>query len=95
MLAAEPILMEAVKRGKDRQKTHEKLRKIALSSKGSLLDMAAQEFALTEEELTNLLKPESLIGLSAKQTNEFLKNEANPLILKHWKNHVKPARINK
>lgn len=81
-IATEMVLMEAVKKGGDRQALHEKLRKhshqaasaVKPGDKNSYLKLIAEDpaFPFTMEELLNLMKPERFIGLAADQTERFL-----------------------
>ena len=105
-LALENILMEAVKRGKDRQKTHERLRSLALSAKQSyketgksidLLDAIAKEtqIGLSQAELQDLLSIESFIGCAPSQVERFLKEEVRPLLSStpHTKPEITPPKV--
>lgn len=89
-LALENILMEAVKRGKDRQLTHERLRNHALNTKqtykktGKRLDLLEAiakdpEIGLTPQELTSLLSIKAFIGCAPTQVERFLKEEGTTL----------------
>jgi len=86
-LSTEIILMEAVKRGKDRQKVHERLRQHTLKTKGDLLEMISQdkEIGLSKKEIEKLLQVKHFIGRSIEQTTEFLGQEVTPLLNKYRK----------
>ena len=82
-MATENILMEAVKRGGDRQELHEKIRVLSHKAavlvkdegqENQLLSFIAQDptFGLEEDELQALLMPEKYIGRAASQTEEFV-----------------------
>ncbi|HEY3173557.1 MAG TPA: adenylosuccinate lyase [Thermoanaerobaculia bacterium] len=90
-LATENILMEAVRRGGDRQELHEKLRVHARASAerrsdeagpADLLDRVALDpaFRLTQEELAAAVRPERLIGRAAEQVEAFLREELDPAL---------------
>ncbi|HEX9689575.1 MAG TPA: adenylosuccinate lyase [Thermoanaerobaculia bacterium] len=88
-LATENILMEAVRRGGDRQELHEKLRvytrAAAESSAGEprdLLDRIAAEpaFRLSREELAEAGRPERLTGRAAEQVEAFVREELDPAL---------------
>lgn len=64
--------MLAVKKGADRQETHEKLRKLS-----------GQPMAVIAKELKLDLKDLPLIGRAPEQTREFLKNEVEPFLIKY------------
>lgn len=83
-MAAEVLLMEAVKRGGDRQDLHEKFRQaameagVAIKEKGfsnPLLAILAKDPAwrMTENELLTLLDAKRFTGRAADQVTDFLK----------------------
>ncbi len=84
-LALENILMEAVKRGKDRQQTHELLRTMARAAKDrerrgeriDLLELLSKEsgIGLTLQELKALTNIQEFIGLAPLQVHRFLQEE--------------------
>lgn len=74
-LAMENILMQAVKKGGDRQAVHENLRKLS----GKSISEIVKELHLDPKEFT----PASLIGRAPEQVEEFLKNEVEPFLAKH------------
>ncbi len=82
-MASENIMMEAVKRGGDRQELHERIRQHSIASAaevkqhGRSADLIARieaddAFPLTKEEIEAQLRPENYTGRSAEQVNEFL-----------------------
>jgi adenylosuccinate lyase len=98
-LASENILMAAVRKGKDRQAIHERLRLHSLAAgrkikiegeEGDFLQRIAEdrEIDLSKKELDEILKIENFIGCSKNQISEFLSREASP-ILKRYKD-IKP-----
>lgn len=74
LIAKESILMQAVKKGKDRQIVHERLRLV------EDLDAIARdpEIGLTREELTSATTPNT--GRSSAQVTHFLEKELAPLL---------------
>ncbi len=93
-LATEHLLMEAVKKGKDRQHIHERLRVHSLESgrrikeEGANCDLferiaADPELGFTFEELHELTRAERLIGRSYEQTQEFLDTVVDPILTKY------------
>ena len=82
-IATEDLLMEAVKRGGDRQEIHEVIRKKSMESVArmkegndcDLLQRLAREkiFMLTEEEMENIFRPERYIGRCREQVVKYLK----------------------
>ena len=81
-IATENLLMEAVKRGGNRQELHEVIRRCSMEAtlrmrEGLPCDLLSRlascpEFGLTEEELTTLLNPASFIGRAPQQVEVFL-----------------------
>jgi adenylosuccinate lyase len=97
-MATENILMEAVKKGGDRQDLHEKIRIHSMEAgkqvkvygnKNDLLERIANDtsFNLSEKEISNLLDPSLYIGRSIEQVEEFIEDEINP-VLKKYKNYI-------
>lgn len=93
-IATENLMMEAVKRGGDRQELHEIIRtrsmeatlKMREGEPCDLLERLSQEsaFGLTREEMEALLEPSRYVGRCAEQVDAFLKtiapllSDANP-----------------
>ena len=88
-IATENLMMEAVKRGGNRQEIHEIIRKCSMEAttkmknggKFDLLDrLAAEEtFGLSESEMKEILKAEKYIGRCSEQVEEFVA-KVKPLI---------------
>lgn len=82
-MITENILMETVKKGGDRQKLHEKIRVFSLETaervkRGDSNDLleriaADPDFAVSIEELMNVVSADKYIGRADKQTEEYLK----------------------
>ena len=97
-LASENILMEAVKKGGDRQELHEKIRvlsracssEVALGKKNRLLDLIEEDpsFRLTKKEIESLLSPKKFTGLAARQCEDFLENIVLPYLGKEEREEV-------
>lgn len=81
-IATENLLMEAVKKGGDRQSAHEAIRRHSSAAIRKMNDgepcdlperLAGDEaFALCEEEIRKVLEPEAFIGRCAEQTEAYL-----------------------
>ncbi len=81
-IATENILMEAVKRGGDRQQLHEIIRRCSMEAtagmrEGGDCDLLARlagcpEFGMSREELETLLDPAAYIGRCPQQVDRFL-----------------------
>lgn len=88
-IATENLMMEAVKRGGNRQELHETIRRCSLDAsagmkKGEACDLLHRlagepAFGMTEEELGALLRPESYIGRCPDQVDTFLA-KVSPLL---------------
>ncbi|MBQ7565399.1 MAG: adenylosuccinate lyase [Lachnospiraceae bacterium] len=93
-MATENILMDAVKKGGDRQALHERIRQLSMEAganvkqkggENNLLSLIKEDpaFDLTEEELQNAMDPKRYIGLSPRQVEQFLENEVGPVLEKY------------
>ena len=93
-MATENIMMEAVKRGGDRQELHEKIRVHSMDAgrvvkveggKNDLLDRIAADsaFGVTREELDGIMRPENFVGRAPQQTQEFVDSEIQPILDKY------------
>lgn len=97
-IATENIMMEAVKKGGDRQALHEILRvysqkaadDVKLGKKNHLLLDIANDprFNLTLDELQKALKPSNFIGIADRQTSLFIKKEINPLLKRYHQSKI-------
>ena len=90
-MATENIMMDAVKKGGDRQELHEKIRQLSMEAgrnvkeKGldnNLLELIAadESFGLSLEELQATMDPSKYVGRSKEQVENFLKNFVNPVL---------------
>ena len=82
-MASENIMMDAVKKGGNRQELHERIRTHAMEAgkvvkeeggKNDLLERIAADpaFGLTMEEINRIVVPENYTGRSAQQVEEFV-----------------------
>lgn len=90
-MATENIMMEAVKRGGNRQNLHEKLRLHSIAA-GNVVKEEGKEndliervcadpsFGLSLNEVKALLKPENFTGRSSEQVTEFLNQCILPIV---------------
>lgn len=89
-MATENIMMEAVKRGGDRQELHERLREHSMAAarivkeeggENDLIDRicADKAFCLTADELREILVPSNFIGRCVEQVDEFVNDYIEPL----------------
>ncbi len=93
-MATENIIMEAVKKGGDRQELHEAIRVHSMEAgkqvkiegkENDLLDRIVNDpiFNLTQEDVRLLLDPKDYIGRSPEQVDAFIKIEVEPIRNKH------------
>ena len=93
-MATENILMDAVKRGGDRQELHERIRTHALAAghrvkdegkENDLLERIAADpaFGLTREEVMGHLDPSAYIGCCPEQVDAFLRGEIAPVLARY------------
>ncbi len=90
-MASEIILMEAVKKGKDRQEIHERIRTHSMEAArivkvegkpNDFMERIAKDevIGFSDDELETIIDPNRFIGCAPMQVEEFIKNDVNPLI---------------
>jgi len=90
-MATENILMEAVKRGGDRQKLHEVIRTHSLEAAGRLkagaetnplMDLLADDdrIPLNRDDIQAILNPADFVGRAPNQVKDFLLKEIDPIL---------------
>ena len=90
-MASENILMEAVKRGGDRQTLHEAIREHAMAAgrmvkeeglQNDLLERIAKDarFGLNIDDIEKLLNPADYIGRCPEQVEQFIAHEIDPVL---------------
>jgi len=90
-MVTENIMMEAVKKGGDRQQLHESIRVHSMNAaKGikeegkdnDLLKRIASDnlFAISEEELSKLMDPAKYVGRAPQQVEEFIRDFVRPVL---------------
>ena len=90
-MATENIMMDAVKRGGDRQELHEQIRVHSIAAAKVVKEeglpndlisriVADSTFGMTEGEINKILKPENFIGRSSEQVTDFLHDCVMPII---------------
>ena len=93
-MATENIMMDAVKRGGDRQQLHERIRVLSqeagrnvkdLGQPNNLIDLIAADplFGMSREELTAHLEPAHYIGRCPEQVTEFLEEDIRPVLVRY------------
>ena len=90
-MATENIMMDAVKRGGDRQQLHEAIRVHSMAAakvvkeEGGENDLLARIagdplFGVSLDELQELLRPEKYVGRAPEQTADFLREAVGPVL---------------
>jgi adenylosuccinate lyase len=93
-MATENIMMEAVKRGGDRQELHEKIRvhsmeagkQVKVEGKNNdLLERIAKDttFGLSLTELYSVLDPKNYVGRAPEQVEEFVNEQVRPTLKRY------------
>ncbi len=90
-MATENIMMDAVKKGGDRQELHEKIRKLSMEAgahvkkegkENNLLELIAADpaFQLSLEELQAAMDPSWYVGCAPVQVKQFLTSVVSPVL---------------
>ncbi|MEE0885047.1 MAG: adenylosuccinate lyase [Faecalimonas sp.] len=90
-MATENIMMDAVKKGGNRQELHERIRELSMEAgrnvkvegkENNLLELIAAdpEFHMSIEELQETMEPSKYVGRSKEQVEAFLSDFARPIL---------------
>ena len=90
-MATENIMMDAVKKGGNRQELHERIRELSMEAvkavkvegrENNLLELIAADpaFHMTLEELEQTMEPARYVGRSKEQVETFLENVITPIL---------------
>ncbi len=90
-MATENIMMDAVKRGGNRQELHERIRELSMEAgahvkkdgrENDLLELIAADpaFNLSEEELKETMDPKKYVGRAPIQVEKFLEEVVQPIL---------------
>jgi len=90
-MATENILMEAVKRGGDRQELHEVIRELSMKAAyrvkhegkdNNLIDLIIESsaFNMDKEEILSIMDPKNFIGRAPEQVEDFVRDIVEPAI---------------
>jgi adenylosuccinate lyase len=104
-MATENIMMDAVKKGGDRQALHERLRVHSQAAarvvkeeggQNDLVDRIAADsaFMVSKTEIEAILEPVNFIGRSAEQVTEFVAEIIDPLLTRYAGEMSKQAEVN-
>ena len=104
-MATENIMMEAVKRGGDRQELHEKIRVHSLAAarqvkefgeRNDLIDriIADKSFGLSKDEIIAIIDPKKFTGRASGQVVDFINEYINPVLDAHKNELGEQVEIN-
>ncbi|MHC6179648.1 adenylosuccinate lyase [Clostridium sp. JNZ X4-2] len=104
-MATENIIMEAVKRGGDRQELHERIRVHSMKAakrvkaeglENDLIDRIIQDpfFKMKKDEILSLINPKKFVGRAPGQVVDFIENQIKPLLEENKQYLGKEAEIN-
>ena len=90
-IASENILMDAVKKGGDRQELHELIREHSIAAgkrvkeeglDNDLIERIASDprFGLSRDEIVTNLDPKNYTGRSERQVEEFIRDVVDPML---------------
>ena len=90
-MATENIMMDAVKKGGNRQELHERIRELSMEAgrnvkvegkDNNLLELIAEDetFGMTLEELKKTMEPSKYVGRAKEQVESFLKDVIRPVL---------------
>ncbi|MBQ9141080.1 MAG: adenylosuccinate lyase [Lachnospiraceae bacterium] len=93
-MATENIMMDAVKRGGNRQELHERIRELSMEAgrvvkeegkENNLLELIAAEasFPMSLEELQQTMEPAKYVGCAKEQVEKYLENVIRPILEKN------------
>ena len=104
-MATENIMMDAVKKGGDRQELHEKIRKYSMEAGSNVkekgldnnlceLILADPDFMIDKEKMDSIMKPINFIGRCPEQVDEFIAECVKPVLDANGFTEAEDAEIN-
>ncbi len=104
-MATENIMMDAVKRGGDRQELHERIRELSMEAgavvkqeggKNDLIERIAKEpmFGMSLEDLQKILEPKNFVGRAPQQVEEYITGQVKPVLEKNQDILIADAQLN-
>lgn len=90
-MATENIMMDAVKKGGDRQELHERIREYSMAAGSNVKDKGLDNnlcelilddpmFMISRDEMDAIMKPENFTGRSSQQVDEFIESVVKPIL---------------
>ncbi len=103
-MATENIMMDAVKRGGDRQELHERIRELSMEAaavvkqeggKNDLMERIAKEpmFGMSLEDLYKVLEPKNFVGRAPQQVEEYIREQVQPVLDKNKQSLIGDAEL--
>ncbi len=103
-MATENIMMDAVKRGGDRQELHERIRELSMEAaavvkqeggKNDLMERIAKEpmFGMSLEDLYKVLEPKNFVGRAPQQVEEYITEQVQPVLDKNKQSLIGDAEL--
>lgn len=103
-MATENILMDAVKKGGDRQELHEKIRihsmeaskNVKINGKqNDLIERISKDksFNISKEDILKILKPKNFIGRCVEQVEQYIQGEVMPFLEKNKNNITEGSNL--
>ena len=103
-MATENIMMDAVKKGGDRQELHEKIRQHSMEAskvvkvdggKNDLIERIVNDksFNLTMEDISKILEPKNFIGRANLQVLDYINEEILPILEQNKDKFVKGSEL--
>ncbi len=104
-MATENIMMDAVKRGGDRQELHERIRELSMEAgavvkqeggKNDLIERIAKEpmFGMSLEDLQKILEPKNFVGRAPQQVEEYITGQVMPVLEENQDILIADAQLN-
>ena len=103
-MATENIMMDAVKKGGDRQELHEKIREHSMEAakvvkvnggKNDLIERIVNDksFNLSMEDISKILEPKNFIGRAPMQVLDYINEEVMPVLEQNKNNLAKGSEL--
>jgi len=104
-MATENIMMDAVKKGGDRQELHEKIRVHSIAAAKTVKEQGLpndlikricedSSFGLNADDAARLLNPSLYVGRAPEQVSEYIENTVNPLLSQSNYKSIKKSSLN-
>lgn len=93
-MITESVILESVKNGSDRQEVHELIRLHSIASNKQIKELGKpndlinriindDRILINKNKILKMLNPKNFIGFASEQTEEFIKNEVDEILIKN------------